>query len=291
MRCLILLVIPLIGLLVSCDDLGDPPSPMSGPTLQDTLYLEVSQGIILLLDGIGHEYDLEDTVSGVMRLINLASSVPLPLFTSNLPPNGYFLSRLGMPAAHYFYPDAISPAEWHDTLDLGDTLTFGVRWPSVVFTEISQSSALKSFSGMYQIQVGLGGSPALAGRRLTKFFRVTENGDPASVGLNRRGPSDSLLVDLVLRNRIGDQQLYHIDRPDPVQLVFLDHGDTAFNRSYPLPYSTLVLPPHSDSILFRLHVARSDTMFSGMHGGFHLWIVLKLREREFSPRDTFVFFP
>jgi hypothetical protein len=291
MRSPILLVVPLIGLLVSCDDLGDPLPQLPPSALQDTLSFEVSQGIILRLDGIGETYTLDDTVTGTMSLINFTSIVPLPLFTWNLPPDSYFLSRLGLPAAYYYYPDFIEPAEWHDTLDVGETLTFGIRWPLIAFTDSYQSSNLKAFSGIYRIQVGLGGNPALAGRRLTKFFRVTDSGDPTSVGLNRRGPSDSLLMDLVLRNRIGNQQQYHIDRPDPVQLVFLDHGDTVFNRSYSLPYSNLVLPPHSDSILFRLQVARSDTMFSGMHGGFHLWVVLKLREREFIPRDTFVFFP
>ncbi len=291
MRCPILLTLPLISLLVSCDDLGDPAGQLPPAALQDTLSLEVSPGIILRLDGIGHTYTLDDTVRGTMRLINFASIVPMPLYTPSQPPHGYFLSRLDPPAAYYHYPDFIQPATWQDTLDLGETLTFGMWWPSIAFTSSSQSSDLKAFSGIYRLQIGLGGNPALAGRRLTKFFRLTENGDPVSVGLNRRGPSDSLLMDLVLRNRIGNPQSYHIDRPDPVQLVFLDHGDTVFNRSYSLPYSNLVLPPHSDSILFRIQVARSDTMFSGMHGGFHMWIVLRLREREFTPRDTFVFFP
>jgi hypothetical protein len=291
MRCHILLTFPLIGLLVSCDDLGDPPAQIPPPALQDTLSLEVSQGIILRLDGIGDTYTLDDTVTGMMSLINQASIVPMPLHTPSLPPNSYFLSRVDPPAAFYYYPDYIEPAEWRDTLDLGDTLRFGVTWPTITLTSSPETSNLKAFSGTYRLLVAVGGNPAFAGRRLTKFFRVTENGDPVSVGLIRRGPSDSLLIDLLLRNRIENQQSYHIDRPDPVQLVFLDHGDTVFNRSYSLPYSNVVLPPHSDSTLFRLQVARSDTMFAGMHGGFHLWIVLRLREREFSPRDTFVFFP
>ena len=259
------------------------------PSFPDTLDQIVTDGITLQLRGLRDQYGLDDNICGVLLAVNSGSQEPLYLWTSNLPQYGWSVHNLQSIHDRFPCTSIISPSEWRDTLEIGDTLSFLVKWMGQTCIGFQP---MKAFSGIYKLRVSLGGNPLLKSRVLTKFIWITDIGQPLSSVLARLNSPDSVNVDFLVRNRVAWPLQYPINDPRPVKVFLVSQGDTLSSLTYPVPFSILLLPPHSDTVVFRFRAAESDTMFDAVRGrGLFLSITLHLKGEELTPEQAFFFFP
>jgi hypothetical protein len=248
----------------------------------DTLAQEISDGVILRLDGVKDTYTLDDTLRGVVVLANLASGGPLFLWTPSQARMTWTVGRLHISQPEHRDPTSVQPMTWQDTLEVGDSLCTRLEWRQETFNLVTPSShELKAFSGTYRMRIEMWGNVLLQNRLLTKSFQITDEGEPLSSCVVQDRSDDSLSFDLVVRNRTSRFLEYPIVDTLPVKMHFQPRSDTALSLSYSVPFSTLRLSPHSDNVVFRLRLSRTDRMFERFKGQMlRLRCIFRLRDRE-----------
>ena len=243
----------------------------------DTLNAQITPGVTLNLIGLRETYTLDDTIAATLVLKNNSDPSPFILWTPNLPPNRVLVYLLGSPDFIYYYPSVIDFAEFRDTLRQGDSLLIRIIWYGNTWdARESRWTALKAFSGTYQLEAWLGGN-RLLNHPLTKFITISEAGYPFSGDLRvDYSSTDSVKADFIIRNR--KSRALPLDPIDttPISLAFLAGKDTSIVLKYPLASGASKLRGFSDTVILPFCVAKNDSRFAALKGAFVMRAILRL---------------
>jgi hypothetical protein len=283
----------LLILAIGCSDSDHRPVAPGDQVSLDSLAVIVAPGVMQRLDGLRNFYSLDDTITWSVSFINFDSWFPFHTFSSVEPPWWWSIYPLHSNAGIFHEPSILMPSFWEYDLAPGDTLAYNLMWDLDVYYPPDghpHLQYLKAFSGHYLLNTALGANTKF----LTKHIVIEELGDPLSSLASSRFSSDSILIDLVMRNRVTVQQEHFLDDPYPVTVLFtrlLNQRDTALSRSFALPYSSIMLPGHRDTVLFSFKASKTDSMFANLHGSYYVGMKLRMRDRELATIQTWVSFP
>jgi hypothetical protein len=283
----------LLILAIGCSDSDHPPVAPGDQVPLDSLAVIVAPGVMQRLDGLRNSYSLDDTITWSVSLVNFDSWFPFHTFSSVEPPWWWSIYPLDSNVGIFHEPSITMPSFWEYDLAPGDTLAYNLMWRLDAYYPPDghpHLQYLKAFSGHYLLKAALGANTKF----LTKHIVIEETGNPLSGLASSRYSSDSILIDLVIRNRVTNQQEHFLDDPYPVAVFFTDllnSQDTVLSRNFALPYSSIVLRGHRDTVLFSFKAARTDSMFANLHGSYYVGMTLRMRERELAAIPAWVLFP
>jgi len=284
MRFIAFLVSPfaLLVLLSGCRESSISPEGSVGSQFADTVFANISPGVTLTLRGLKDTYSLDDFIQGFLILKNEGDTSGFYLHFENSPPNNFVIFPVGSLDWVSFYPEALTFQEWFDTLRIGDSLCYPSAWGQQSWNyKPPVWTSLKAYSGSYRFLAYLNGNRLL--RDMTKFFTITEIGEPLSIWLSvDYSSTDSLKADIIVRNRISTWVLLETVDPTPISLSFVHYQDTILSLSYPLEPPSTNVSPKSDIVLFRFRFAKGDAVLAPMNGSFDMRVTLRLKGRQLT---------
>ena len=240
----------------------------------------VTGGNLLMLDGFKDNYTLDEDIFGVFRVINQTDTAGLSLHADSKSPYRLHITPLQSIDIVFFDPTVTRYEEFSDTLRRGDTLSYQLVWSQKTWNSTMFFwTDLKAFSGSYMMVVFFRGNPMFT-RSLTRFFEISEEGDPLSASLEIDHQShDSVKADFVIRNRTSRPATIEAVDPLPLRVTYLQSLDTVLAHQYPLAPNVLALPPRSDKRIPFLRAANTDGAYARLRGAFDLHAILRLKSR------------
>jgi hypothetical protein len=272
---------PLFLAFASCNS-EDPPTGSDGQFPSDNPAMSVTPFVIEQIRGFKNSYSLDDSVIWTLTLANYSCLSPFHVRSGIDPPWKWSVSAAACDTVLAYQPTWRPPSCWSGNLEPGDSLCFRLAWDLAIPYRPDHSfhfGALKAYSGTYLIKTTIGTNTPV----LTKYITITDVGDPLSALAFSRSTSDSIIIDLIARNRISSDLQRYVDGPLPITLICnpaLGPYDTLLVRSLAFPQSSIVLSAHSDRVIFTFAVARTDSTLDALPNVYWITVALRMVDRE-----------
>ncbi|RMF61522.1 MAG: hypothetical protein D6748_01410 [Calditrichaeota bacterium] len=269
-------------LFFSCSN----PSKVDVENRQNILTYEDKYGIISFLKYDNNNVSLNDTVRITLLTINNSDTHEIHIQTSSGPLWHYDIYNQDMELIESL-PRWSTPTLYDFYFSPGDTFKSTLNWAQTQYSN-DRYSDLKVFSGDYYItgrQLGL--PPGKVGI----WIHISEEGEPLSTKLYwHTSNHDSIKLDFLIRNRISNELTFKLKADTSPKIQFFDSIEDTLVKEINLDvnFSTIRLPPKSDSNILSFAESTSFLKSIGLSGIFNCRIVLSCEERDIIAKRSIV---
>lgn len=269
-------------LLFSCSN----PSNVHIEKKQNVLIYEDEYGIISQLIFEQDSFSLNDTVRASLLTINNSDTHKVYIHITNGPLWHYDIYNEDMESIESL-PRWITPTIYDFYFSPGDTFKSTLNWSQTKYSN-NRYADLKVFSGEYYIT---GNQPGLPHGKVGIWINIFEEGEPLSTKLYWYfSDSDSIKLDFLVRNRISKELDFKINNNSSAKLQFFNSiNDTLVKEiNLDVNFSTIELPPKSDSKILSFKESKSFLKSIGLLGTFNCKIIIPCEERYIIAKGSIV---
>ncbi|MEL6822104.1 MAG: hypothetical protein AAFP70_10105, partial [Calditrichota bacterium] len=263
--------------------------------LEDTLSQTLENGVLIEFLDSRKSYSLDEEIDLRMRVVNT---------TDDTLDYRYFFAP---PLVRMFIEDEFGNEtrnlssnilfRGEDSLAPGDSLLDGYQWAQDIPMFDGSFYSFKVYAGWYRVESYFNirlGSEFLIQYPLVRWINIREVGDPLSMQIRHiNRMSDSLQIDISLRNRFSESQSNRFAETNAIQLICIDRftEEALFSVRLNKNEKNLNLPAFSDSSIFTFTQSLSDSILNQIPRLYDLKVRLLFENREELIDSTYIFIP
>ena len=269
-----------ISLAILCIFSYSCQSPVSNNDIENnyvTCYTN-EYNVTTILSIEKEKYSLDDTVSLKYTAINKSDTNRIHIHRNGGPLYDFRVFNKENELIQH-YPPFRTTTMYNHYFTPGDTIKFSINWNQSILT-LAGPPTLKVFSGKYLLMASYCG---ISTNNLGKWIEITEEGDPLSAKLYwHYSYSDSITMDLIVRNRISKKLNYSLKQNIPVKLHFYESYPNSLSKTIILNtnFDSIELLPKSNKTLIKYRALKKDLINDGLQGCYYCKIEIQCNSRS-----------